>query len=49
LKDANLSRAVVEKALFGYNSGISENMKLDLIRRGAIFEGSTGAKTVGST
>jgi uncharacterized protein YjbI with pentapeptide repeats len=38
--DADLSSASVKNALFGNNSGISEETKLDLIRRGAIFEDS---------
>lgn len=39
LIDADLSGANVEKARFGNNQGISEPIKLDLIRRGAIFVG----------
>ncbi|MHC5721794.1 MAG: pentapeptide repeat-containing protein, partial [Nostoc sp.] len=44
LRDANLvhadlSDANVEKARFGNNQGISEKIKDDLIRRGAIFIG----------
>ncbi len=37
LSNADLSGAEVENARFGYNSGISEDMRLYLIRRGAIF------------
>lgn len=37
LKDAILYVAKVEKALFGNNEGIDEDMKADLIKRGAIF------------
>jgi len=39
LIDADLSGTKVEKARFGNNQGISVPMKLDLIRRGAIFVG----------
>lgn len=38
LTDANLSGANVEQTMFGYNQGISESMRSDLISRGAIFE-----------
>jgi uncharacterized protein YjbI with pentapeptide repeats/DNA-binding Xre family transcriptional regulator len=38
LRGANLNRAVVEKAQFAANLGLTEEMKLDLKRRGAIFE-----------
>jgi Pentapeptide repeats (8 copies) len=43
LTEANLTNtsfigANIKKARFGYNLGISQNMKLDLIERGAIFE-----------
>jgi Pentapeptide repeats (8 copies) len=38
LREANLSDADVENTKFGYNSGISESMKQDLIARGAIFD-----------
>lgn len=34
----NLSDAVVEKAVFGKNYGLSDELELDLKRRGAIFE-----------
>ena len=37
LTGADLTGAEVKNALFGHNLGISESMKLDLIRRGAIF------------
>ena len=37
LNVANLNGAKVEKALFGNNEGIDEEMKADLIKRGAIF------------
>ena len=40
LRDADLSYTEVENARFGYNEGISEDMKHDLIARGAIFEDS---------
>ena len=39
LTDADLSGADVEKARFGNNQGISEPIKRDLVRRGAIFVG----------
>ena len=42
LIDANLSKTKVEKARFSSNSGISESMKQDLIKQGAIFEDSPG-------
>ena len=42
---ANLLEAKVENAQFGYNSGISEAMKQDLIKRGAIFEDSPGDRS----
>ncbi len=45
LSDANLSRAVVEKARFGANLGVTEEMKLDLKRRGAIFNDSPGDRS----
>ena len=37
LKGAILFSATVEKARFGNNEGIDEEMKADLIKRGAIF------------
>jgi hypothetical protein len=40
LISACLSGAVVEKAQFGANLGLTEEMKLDLKRRGAIFQDS---------
>ncbi|NEQ87655.1 MAG: pentapeptide repeat-containing protein [Moorea sp. SIO2I5] len=40
LSGAKLSSAEVQNALFGNNSGINPLMKLDLIKRGAIFEDS---------
>ncbi len=42
LRDANLSGAMVEKARFGNNKGISESQKQDLIAQGAIFEDIPG-------
>ncbi len=45
LSGANLSRAVVEKARFGANLGVTEEMKLDLKRRGAIFNDSPGDRS----
>ncbi|MFB2919897.1 MULTISPECIES: pentapeptide repeat-containing protein [Aerosakkonema] len=38
LSSANLGSANVKQARFGKNAGISEQMKLDLKQRGAIFE-----------
>ncbi len=40
LNGAHLSGADVKNARFGYNVGISKEMRLDLIKRGAIFEDS---------
>ena len=40
LRGANLIGADINNAKFGYNLGISESMKQDLIERGAIFEDS---------
>jgi len=45
LIDANLSETKVEKARFSSNSGISESMKQDLIKQGAIFEDSPGDRS----
>lgn len=45
LDGANLSNAKVKKARFGWNSGLSEDMKLDLKQRGAIFEDSPGDRS----
>ncbi len=45
LSGADLSGAVVEKARFGANVGLTEKMKLDLKRRGAIFEDSPGDRS----
>jgi uncharacterized protein YjbI with pentapeptide repeats len=42
LSYANLSGADVENTRFGDNQGISESMKIDLRRRGAIFADSPG-------
>lgn len=41
LEGANLSSAIVTKAHFAHNFGISEDVKKDLIQRGAIFEDDT--------
>lgn len=38
LSDVNLCNAIVEKAQFGGNSGLTEKLKLDLQERGAVFE-----------
>ena len=40
LINTDLTSTNVERTTFGYNQGISESMKLDLISRGAIFEDS---------
>ncbi len=45
LSDADLSDTVVENAQFGANLGLTEEMKLDLKRRGAIFEDSPGDRS----
>jgi uncharacterized protein YjbI with pentapeptide repeats/transcriptional regulator with XRE-family HTH domain len=45
LRGANLSRAIVKNALFGRNPGLTEYMKRDLKRRGAIFEDSPGYRS----
>ena len=45
LSGANLSETKVEKARFSSNSGISESMKQDLIKQGAIFEDSPGDRS----
>jgi uncharacterized protein YjbI with pentapeptide repeats len=42
---ADLSHANVKQAKFGKNSGLTEEMKLDLERRGAIFEDSPGDRS----
>ena len=38
LTEANLEGAKLEGAMFGNNLGVSEEMKQDLIKRGAIFK-----------
>ena len=43
--DADLSSAVVEKAQFGGNLGLTEQMKFDLKRQGAVFEDSPGDRS----
>jgi uncharacterized protein YjbI with pentapeptide repeats len=45
LSRANLSKTKVEKARFRSNLGISESMKQDLIKQGAIFEDSPGDRS----
>jgi uncharacterized protein YjbI with pentapeptide repeats len=45
LSGAYLSETKVEKARFSSNLGISESMKQDLIKQGAIFEGSPGDRS----
>jgi uncharacterized protein YjbI with pentapeptide repeats len=41
LISANLKGATVNKTLFRDNSGLWEEVKLDLIKQGALFEDST--------
>ncbi|MHC5718523.1 MAG: pentapeptide repeat-containing protein, partial [Nostoc sp.] len=43
---ANLSPANVRNARFGYNQGISESIKRELIQQGAIFEDYPGDRTL---
>jgi uncharacterized protein YjbI with pentapeptide repeats len=45
LIDANLSKTKVKEARFTSNLGISEAMKRDLIKQGAIFEDSPGDRS----
>ena len=45
LSGADLSKTKVDKALFRANLGISESMKQDLIKQGAIFEDSPGDRS----
>ena len=45
LSGADLSQTKVEKARFSSNLGISESMKQDLIKQGAIFEDSPGDRS----
>ncbi|MEG4324809.1 pentapeptide repeat-containing protein [Microcoleus sp. herbarium5] len=45
LSGANLSETKVETARFSSNLGISESMKQDLIKQGAIFEDSPGDRS----
>ena len=45
LNRADLSGAEVRNARFGYNSGIDEYMKHDLIKRGAIFKDLPGDRS----
>jgi uncharacterized protein YjbI with pentapeptide repeats len=49
LLNANLDFAVVNKAKFGNNKGISESMRQDLLSRGAIFEDSPGDRSESQT
>ena len=49
LSGANLSRAIVAKCRFGSGIGLNEAEKIDLQRRGAIFDNATGDReAVGS-
>ena len=43
LGDANLNYAIVKNAIFGYNQNVSEALKEDLKRRGAIFVDNPGS------
>ncbi len=45
LRGADLSGANVKNTRFGYNKGIPESLKQDLIARGAIFEDSPGDRS----
>ena len=45
LRDANLRGIQVEKTRFRNNLGITEELKKDLINRGAIFEDSPGDRS----
>jgi uncharacterized protein YjbI with pentapeptide repeats len=45
LSGAKLDGAIVESAHFASNQGISEELKQDLIDRGAIFEDSPGDRS----
>jgi uncharacterized protein YjbI with pentapeptide repeats len=45
LSGVNLSKTKVEKARFSSTRGISESMKQDLIKKGAIFEDSPGDRS----
>jgi uncharacterized protein YjbI with pentapeptide repeats len=49
LSNTNLSGASVNNTQFGYNKGISESMRRDLIARGAIFEDSSGDRSESKT
>jgi uncharacterized protein YjbI with pentapeptide repeats len=49
LSNANLSGASVDNTQFGYNKGISESMRRDLIDRGAIFEDAPGDRSESKT
>ncbi len=42
---ANLNNAQIESARFGFNLGISEEMKQGLIKQGAIFVDFPGARS----
>ncbi len=46
LSGTDLSGAEVRNATFGHNQGLSEDIKLDLKRRGAIFEDSPGDRSI---
>ncbi|MDF5726610.1 MAG: pentapeptide repeat-containing protein [Rhizonema sp. PD38] len=45
LEGANLEGAIVENAQFGFNKGLSQDMKVDLGERGAIFEDTPGDRS----
>ena len=45
LSGADLRSAKVKNTRFGYNQGISEELRLDLIQRGAIFEDTPGDRS----
>lgn len=43
MTEAIFNYAIVKYAKFGYNQGVSESLKRDLIERGAIFVDDFGA------
>ncbi len=49
LSNTNLSSASVNNTKFGYNKGISESMRRDLMARGAVFEDAPGDRSESRT
>jgi uncharacterized protein YjbI with pentapeptide repeats len=49
LSGADLTDAVIKNTRFGGNTGISEEMKVELKQRGAIFEDSLGDHLMATT